>query len=423
MSSSHLTRRAVSRIAALVAAACIVGTGALALAEDAGSDQAAAKSTGRLQSATLPPIGDHFVWVVDSVFLHSQLFDGDTGAVYATIDAGTTLSPKPPMFAPGRGEFYSVEIDYDRGRRGHRIDYVTIYDAVTLDVKGDIVFPTRAGESAASLAYSAMLDGERFLAVFNQFPVASVSIIDLERRSFAGEIPGAGCAGIYPTGARSYAMLCGSGTVQHFLLDEDGQLDHSVASERFFDPVDDPAVLAAGRIGSRWFYPSFLGQVFEVDFSQEIPVAVAWPLSSEADRAAQWRPGGRQLAAANGPLGRLYVIFHQGGPGSHKDPGPELWVFDTQSRERVARFELPNFTAAFLTDVTGMGSEGFVPWLLGALIPDEGGDTVTVSRDAEPLVFVRFSERGAVAVLDGTTGEHLRTLSEVGLGGTRLEVP
>ena len=290
-------------------------------------------------------------------------------------------------------------------------------------MKGDIVFPTRAGESAASLAYSAMLDGERFLAVFNQFPVTSVSIIDLESRAFVGEIPGAGCAGIYPTGPRSYAMLCGSGTMHHFLLDEDGRLDHDVASERFFDPIDDPVMLAGGRIGQKWFFPSFEGYVHEVDFAQDQPVAAVWPMLSDAERDAGWRPGGRQLAAVNPTLGRFYVLFHQGGPGSHKAPGPELWVFDTSRRERVARFAMPNFTASFLADMTGMGTEGFAPWLLGALLPDDGADTVTVSRDAEPLVFVRHSERGAVAVIDGLTGEHVRNLTEVGLGGTRLEVP
>lgn len=394
-----------------------------ASAEADASDAQAAGSVGALRSATLPPIGPHFVWVVDAVFLHSQLYDGDTGEMLATIDGGTTISPKPPLYGPRRGEIYSVEIDYDRGKRGKRTDYVTIHDAKTLAVKGDIVFPTRAGESAASLGYSAMLDDERFLAVFNQFPVTSVSIIDLERRAFAGEVPAAGCAGIYPTGARSYAMLCGDGTLHQFRLDDAGQLAGSQASERFFDPIEDPATLAAARIGSRWFFPTFEGHVHAVDFASGQAEVTTWWMTSESERAAGWRPGGRQLIAANPALGRLYVLFHQGGPGSHKDPGPEVWVFDTSDGQRVARFELPNFTAAFLADMTGMGSEGVGPWLLSVLLPDDGADTVAVTRDAEPLLFLRHSERGTIAVLDAVTGEYLRSLSEVGLGGTRLEVP
>jgi methylamine dehydrogenase heavy chain len=390
-------------------------------------ERAAAAAVGRLQSATLPPIGSHLVWVVDAIFLHAQLFDGDTGAMYATIDSGTTISPKPPLYSRARGEFYSVEIDYDRGRRGKRTDFVTIYDDHTLDVKGDIVFPTRAGESATSLAYTALLDGERFLAVFNQFPVTSVSIIDLERRTFAGQVPTAGCAGIYPAGPRAWAMLCGNGTVHVFRVDESGRPAGDVASAPFFDPVEDPAMLAAGRIGDTWYYPTFSGRIHAVDLSAVagggLPRVDSWSLVDDADRAAGWRPGGRQLMAANAPTGRLYVLFHRGGPGTHKDPGPELWVFDAARRERVARIELPNLTAAFLVDMLQIGPEGFVPWLLDTLIPREGADTVSVSKDAAPLVFVRHSERGAVAVLDGMTGEHLRNLSQVGLGGTRLETP
>ena len=101
--------------------------------------------------ATLPPVGAHWVWVADALLVHSLLFDGDTGEVVATIDAGTTLSPKPPLFSPTRRELYSVEIDYSRGRRGDRIDYVTIYDAETLAVTGEVELPTRTSESASSV--------------------------------------------------------------------------------------------------------------------------------------------------------------------------------------------------------------------------------------------------------------------------------
>jgi len=407
-----------------VAAAIVLSQGGAASdAAGTSTDRAAAASVGRLGSATVPPIEPHFVWVVDAVFAHAQLFDGDTGAMHATIDSGTTISPKPPHHSARRHEFYSVEIDYDRGRRGKRTDFVTIYDDHTLEVKGDVVFPTRAGESAASLAYTALLDDERFLAVFNQFPVTSVAIIDLEARAFAAEVPAAGCAGIYPTGPRSWAMLCGNGTAHVFSIDDAGQPAGDAASAPFFDPIEDPAMLSAGRIGDTWYFPTFSGRVHVVDFSAATPSVDTWSLVGEADAKAGWRPGGRQLMAANAPTGRLYVLFHQGGSGTHKQPGPELWVFDATKRERVARVELPNFTAAFLVDMMEIEPEGLVPWLLDALIPREGADTVTVSKDDAPLVFVRHSERGAVAVLDGRTGEHLRFLSQVGLGGSRLETP
>jgi hypothetical protein len=153
-----------------------------------------------------------------------------------------------------------------------------------------------------------------------------------------------------------------------------------------------------------------------------VPTVTAWPLASGAERKADWRPGGRQLVALHRASGRLYVLFHQGGSGTHKDPGPEIWAFDVAKRKRVARFELPNLTAAFLGSTMGIEQGSFTSWLLAALLPDDGADIMTVSQDDAPVLFARNSNRGAVAVLDARTGEHLRFLVEAGLGGMRLEM-
>ena len=104
--------------------------------------------------ASLGPFGAHLVWVPDRLFAHSLLFDGDSGKVLGSIDAGAVLTPKPPLYARGRGEIYSVDTAYSRGRRGERVDFVTIYDPATLAVRGEILLPTRTAESNASLAYA-----------------------------------------------------------------------------------------------------------------------------------------------------------------------------------------------------------------------------------------------------------------------------
>ena len=373
--------------------------------------------------ATLPPVGQHWVWVADRIFSHNLLFDGDTGEVLGSISGGSTIAPKPPLYSAERGEFYSVEIDYARGVRGARTDYVTIYDAVTLGIKGEVVLPTRTSESAASLGYSELLDGGRFLATFNQFPETSVSITDLDARRFVGEIGVAGCAGIYPTGTLSFATLCGNGTMMSVQLDEEGGMLSTSMSTPFFDVLEDAVMMRGGRIGQRWIFSSFLGMAHEVDFSHTPPRVSSWSLVDEGERADGWRPGGRQLLAVHEGSKRLYVIFHQGGPGTHKDPGPEVWVFDLAERKRVNRIQMPNFTAAFVGGSMGMGSGGFTGWLLKSLLDDRGADTIAVSRDDKPLLFARSSDLGAVAVLDARTGVHLRDFSEVGLAGARLEVP
>src|SRR6185503_2989455 len=99
-----------------------------------------------------------------------------------------------------------------------------------------MVLPTRTSDANTSLGYTALLDGGRFLATFNQFPVAAVSISDLERRLFAAQVPITGCAGIFPTGERAFATLCGDGTAGVVKLDGKGHGRVAAQSAKFFDP-------------------------------------------------------------------------------------------------------------------------------------------------------------------------------------------
>ena len=101
--------------------------------------------------ATLPPIGEHWVWVPDRILEHSLLFDGDRGEMLGSISSPSMLTPKLPLVARTRKEIYSVDLDYSRGRRGERTDYVTIFDSRTLDVIGEVVLPHPTSESNTSL--------------------------------------------------------------------------------------------------------------------------------------------------------------------------------------------------------------------------------------------------------------------------------
>ncbi|MEZ4217382.1 MAG: amine dehydrogenase large subunit [Myxococcota bacterium] len=374
------------------------------------------------RSLVAPALGAHHVWVTDTLFGHAQVFDGDTGEAVATIDTGMTLSPKPPHHARSRSELYSVEIAYARFRRGERTDYVTIHDDRTYEVKGEVVLPTRTSESATSLGYSALLDDERFLATFNQLPVASVSITDMEARAFVGAIPIAGCAGIYPLGARRFASLCADGTLLEVALDDAGRVQRRASTPRFFDAVEDPVMMAGGRAGARWVFVTFAGVVHEVDFAGDAPALASWSLLDDADRAQGWRPGGKQNVALHAASGRLYAIVHRGGTGSHKEAGPEVWAFDLASHARVARIAMPNFAAAFLATTLQVERGGVVGWLLDALLPGGGAHSIAVTQDDAPLLFARNEQLGAVAVLDARTGDFVRWIDEVGITGNRLEV-
>jgi methylamine dehydrogenase heavy chain len=72
---------------------------------------------------------------------------------------------------------------------------------------------------------------------------------------------------------------------------------------------------------------------------------------------------------------------------THKQGGSEIWVFDTHAHKRIARFHL-----------------------------DDPGELVTITQDAQPLLFVTgaaFDPRAGLTVLDPQTGEVLRKLGGV----------
>jgi methylamine dehydrogenase heavy chain len=374
------------------------------------------------EKVELAPVGPHWVWVTDLLVRHSQLFDAGSGEMLASVDSAPGSFPKTPIFSDSRNEYYVVEAKNEWGHRGKRTDFVTVYDATTMTAKGQIVVPTQTAESAANLAYSTLLDGNRTLALFNQFPIQSVSIVDLDARSFVDSIPIGGCAGVYATGAQSFATLCGDGTVLHVRFDDQGNVTRTESSPVFFDAVQDPVMMQGARMGKRWLFVSFAGLIHEVDFGQSPPATHAWSAVSDAEKQANWRPGGRQLTAIHRELGRLYILFHQGGSGTHKNPGPEIWAFDLETRKRVGRIEVPNMDAAAFSAILGL-NDGLAGWFLELLVPATGADTVTVTQDETPLLLLRNSSLPVIAVLDAESGVHLRDIEEIGFAGNRLAVP
>src|SRR5262245_34053104 len=261
-------------------------------------------------------MGAHWVWASDSVLKRSALFDADTGRMLGMVNGGEGVSPLYPHVSRTRREVYVVETVYSRGHRGERTDLVTIYDAATLSVAGEVVIPPRRADNGNGVAIAALLDGDRFLVVLNQNPGTSVSVVDLEARAFVGELATPGCALVLPVGARRFGMLCGDGTVQAITLDESGREAARVRSEKFFDATHDPLTekgVRAGpssepgvRDGARWLFASFEGLLHDIDFTGETPrPATPWSLFTDAERAEGWRIGGLQHLAFHAASGRL----------------------------------------------------------------------------------------------------------------------
>lgn len=406
-------------VAALALALAAVVTAAVVARADVEPDEHG-------QIAVLPaPTGAHWVWVPDRILRHAQLFDGDTGRALGTLDGSFTLSGPTMMFSARRQEIYVIDPVYSRGHRGERKDWVTIYDATTLKVRGEVEIPPRSASIGHGYQTAAVLDDERFLVVFNQDPSSSVSVVDLETRQFVDEIVVGGCALVYPTGGSQFGALCGNGTAVEVELDATGHKARATHSEKFFDTVSDPLTEKGVRDGARWLFASFEGNLHVVDFSGEQPVAAKpWPLVSAREHADGWRIGGMQHLAIHRAMRRLYSIVHEAeSPGSHKEPGTTIWVYDVDEQKRVQEITPPSLLPAFVRPVLALTPDGWGDWLMRQALPNPGVHTIAVTQDAKPLLFVRHDEIGAVGVLDAVSGAWLRDIDEAGLSGPTLLVP
>ncbi len=317
--------------------------------------------------------------LIDSSF---SLVDIETRRFKGMLSAGQFATLNHSI---ARGEFYVGETIHSRGVRGERGDFVAVYDFANLALQADIELPPRRANTVVNLGNSAVTADDRFLLVFNQNPGTSVTVIDLDSRAVASEIPAPGCALVYPDEAGGFVMLCGDGRLLAVTLDEAGTEAGRWSSEPFNDIDNDPLSEKAAKVGGSWHFVSYGGEVQPIDVSGDTPrILGRWWLTSAEERAANWRPAGWHWTAGH-DSGRLWVgMTPDGYEGSHKDPAPEAWLFDTGSGERLARFELR------------------VPGL-----------SFAATRGEEPkLLAVNIA--GQLDIYDGSTGEWLRTVGSLG---------
>jgi methylamine dehydrogenase heavy chain len=330
--------------------------------------------------------GAHWIVVNDynfSGYMDSKvyLFDADSGTMLGMLSTGGYRNAVE--IAPDFSAIYSPETYYPRGTRGERTDVLTFYDTRSLEVIGEAVIPAKRATGMPHRAYNGMSDDGRFVYVANMTPATSVSVVDTKTKSFAEEIQTPGCALVYPTGPRSFASLCGDGTVLAVQLDANGHTEGRTRSVAFFDPVADPVTEKASRSGKTWYFISFAGWVHPVEFSDATPKpAEKWPLFSEAERTDGWKVGGMQFNGIDANTGTLYVIVHQGGPDTHKDPGKEVWVYDLASHKRSR-----------------------------TIVLSAPASNMMLSRDTVTLLYTTEAAAPAIEVYDALAGKHLRTIA------------
>ncbi len=331
---------------------------------------------------------DHWLVVHDATFFHMR----EGRVLFVDPDADTVAGQFRGMITANfmanyeqgraRGEHYVVESFFSRGGRGgDRTDVVTIYDAATLDVTGEVIIPPKKLSSMPERHGTALTADERLLVVYNFAPGQSISVVDLEKREFVAEHPISGCALVMPTGASGVTSLCSDGTLLTTDLTEEGQVADSHRTDVIIDP-DDPMFEKPAIIDGVAYFPTFRGRVVPVDLSGDAAQPdEAWSLVSAEERAAGWRPGGWQLVAAD-HNGRFHILMHPNGEeGSHKNGGGEVWVFDVATKERVARHSLPNW-----------------------------GISIAVSNAEEPVLLVTNGDLG-LETYDAASGSFIKTLA------------
>ena len=288
--------------------------------------------------------------------------------------------------AATRPEFYIAETYYTKGHRGERQDVVTVFDKATLSVLAQIplVAGKRAGVMPSDYAIQ-LVDNEQYLLIYNFTPATSITVVDIVNRKVLNEITLPSCALIYPTGKRGFSSLCSNASMISYQLDKQGKVEKTAVIEPFFDIDKDALFERPAIVDGVAYFPTFNGKLQEIDLrGAQARLGKQWSLVSEAEQAANWRPGGMQLSGADAN-GRIYILMHQDGKeGTHKDPGVEVWVFDVKKRERVQRIAMT------------------MPAL-----------AIELTRDKNPLLLTTNVEMN-IDVYDAKTGEHQRTMANFG---------
>jgi methylamine dehydrogenase heavy chain len=361
--------------------------------------QAEVKAETLPATLTLPAEPNpHWVWVNDIVFHHmadgkAYLVDGDTGRFLGMLSTGVGFIGV--VLPSDYSQIYSPETYFSRGVRGERTDVITFYDPQKLEPTGEVIIPPKRFAAMPTNNYSALLDDDRFLVVYNFTPAQSVSIIDVKERRFVTEIETAGCSLVMPSGHRSFMMLCGNGGIMTVSLNDKGELAEKQRIKPFFDPQTDPVTEKAVRWGDTWIFVSFKGDVYPVDVSGNGPVpGKRWSLFSDSEREAAWKPGGVQHLAVHESSGSLYALVHQGEHDTHKEPGQDVWVYDLATQKQVRKIKL-----------------------------DKLSTSIQVSKDDAPLMFSIFIGNPVLDIYEASSGKLLRSVNEIGFTPTIMQTP
>ena len=340
----------------------------------------------------------HWVWIYDAALNampdgRAYLVNADNGEFLGSLNTGYSWV----AFALPRSyeEIYSAETYYSRHTRGTRSDLVSIYDPVTLSLESEIPLPPKRASTIPRLNDSALSDDGRFMAVFNLTPATSLSIVDLKKRNFVGEIPIPGCSLAFPAGPRRFISPCFNGGVLLTDLNEEGSLAKQKLTNGIFDSEGDFMADNGSRLGDDWLFASLRGNIYRLDASgEEVRLLASWSFLSDPDNKANWRMSGFQGSAMHQATGMLFLLVHRGKEDTYKDPGTEVWVYDVDKKVQLRQFKLVHPAAG-----------------------------IAVSQDDEPILVGVDIEGRRIDVYSVSSGRHLRSINEMGMTPALAQFP
>lgn len=298
----------------------------------------------------LPAQSAHWLYAHDAAFYSltsGKVFVVDVGAESRNV-LGLIGAAQFPSFRQSRtrDELYVAESFFARGTRGAQTDVLTIYDADTLGLLGEVVLPDakRIQVVPQKAALQTTRNG-KFALVFNFTPASSVTVVDLAHRAVVNEIALPGCMLTYPFGPWGFVTLCGDGSLLAVELSDAGEPVRERRTAAFNDIDADPMFMKAGWVGETAYFPTFNGSIQPVDLAGEEPQPEQrWRLETAIPGApAGAKPSGWQVISADA-AGRLYVLMRENaGPGEHKFGGQTVWVADpaTQAVTKIIHLETP----------------------------------------------------------------------------------
>ena len=230
-------------------------------------------------------------WIIGKTRNGGYIYDADSGEMQGMISlSGNTASFEIDR---ARRQFYAPESYYSRGVHGDRTDIVAIYDFENLSPIAEIEIPKKLAVLSFRRHVGLLGNGRHFL-VFNLTPAQSVSVVDVESRTFVGEISTPGCAMIMPVADNDFMMICGDGTLQLVQLDEQGKEVNRARSRKFFEVLQDPVFDRPVRTADGWLLTTHAGLVYTVTVDGgNIRLSKSWSLlTDKKDIEEKWRAGG-----------------------------------------------------------------------------------------------------------------------------------